>query len=327
LALIFLLITSVVVAAFPVDANVSKLDVTIIASTKGRFGSLDIVQTVYPVTVSFSLQGNFTGESYLWKFGDGTNSTSVSPSHVYAEACLYNISVSVALSNRTVAKGAVEIGMFDGSGPSGSIDVCPPQGTAGFSPVELAGGFFQSNENVMVMMNNKRLVNVTTDDLGHFSLDLNSSLRPAINGTIYVFTTDPSSTSRTYTTLEGVRAEPSTGPPGTQVEVDGHSYLPDSTVMIYLGGVYITTAQTDDNGSFSTSAKVPRVLPITTPGSYDYSTSPPILGSEASFKTTAEPASILLSGLSWWWWIILLVVVILLALWYLRRRQIQRSQT
>jgi len=326
LAVALLLALSVSAAITPAKANVQTLNVTITASEKGEFGSLDLVETVYPVTIHFSLQSSLAATSYLWEFGTGANSTVESPTYSYTQGCLYDVSVDVTLTNGTTASGRVVIGMFDGRGPSGSIDVCPQEGTLGFVPVELTGGFFSPKENVTIVMNGTNLVNVTTDNLGHFALNLNGTLSPPyVNGTTWVFTTNPPSLSRSFTTVEGIRASPPLGLPGTTVVVTGHSYSANGIIMVYMAGVYLGTATADGNGTFALAAKVPATPPLTGIGTYAYTTDPPIAaaGTHANFYITGNTISAQVLS---WWWLIPLVILIIVVAWYVRRKLKQRSE-
>ncbi len=295
---------------------------TIHTSARGEFGSFNQVITRYPVTFGFSSTTNLSASTYFWQFGDGTNSTVAAPSHTFNLPCDYDISVKVSDSAGNANFGYLYLGLFDAQGPSGAIAVCPPSGTAGFIPTKLAGGYFASRAHVNIKMNGTSIRNVTTDQYGHFELDLNSTLYPAVNGTKFVFTTNPTSLVRAFTTLEGIRATPIAGVPGDAVTIEGRSYSSGDGVMIYLGGAYLGQGQADGSGSFTTVSVIPASAPLTSIGLYPYSTTPPILGTGANYNITANTLGSEL--LSWWWLILLLLLILILIAYYVRRRLRQR---
>ena len=305
-----------------VRASGATLNITVVATRKGAFLNFDFASQQYPVYVRFILQANLTATSYLWQFGDGTNSTTPSPSHYFSAACIYNVNVTATAANGTSDFGALSLGIFDRPASPYDLELCPPQGTAGFTPVELDGGYFGKQEKINVFMNGTSIDNVTTNFYGSFELPVNSSLTPEVNGTAYVFTTKPFSLARVFTTLEGIRGTPASGVPGDTATVEGRSYPAYATESIYLGTAYVTQAQADGSGSFTASYSVPATPPLTTIGTYIYSTSPdPVLGTGASFTITANT---LVSEILSWWWLIILVVAAILA-YYIRRRMRQRA--
>jgi hypothetical protein len=101
--------------------------------------------------------------------------------------------------------------------------------------------------------------------------------------------------------------------------VEGRSYLPYSTVLVYLGGASLGTAVTDESGSFLSSFQIPFVSPLTQGGTYPYATFPPILGSQANFASSGSLGALFSS---WWWWLLLIVLALVAA--YLVRRRMRR---
>lgn len=325
---------AVVILALPVSvasvkASTPPLSITINALTTGQSANVNFVQTTYPFTVSFLVSSSVGAVSYLWQFGDGTNSTNAAPSHSYWTACVYKVSVVATAADGARAWGNLTLGMFTAEGPHGSIVVCPARGTAGFTPVELGGGYFNGHARVNVLMNvlgapATSITNVTADGSGNFELDVNSSLPPSVNGTVFVFNTTPSSLTQTFTTLEGIRASPGSGVPGDAVMIEGRSYQTYAQVAISLGGAYLGQAQADGNGTFVTSELIPAVPPLLVIGTYPYSTTPPIQGTQASFRITAN--SYLAEFFTLWWLILLIVAIIIIIIYYLRRRRKQRAR-
>jgi hypothetical protein len=218
------------------------------------------------------------------------------------------------------------LGAFDERGhPGGALAVCPPEGTAGFIPVELAGGYFSAYQKVNVMMNGTSIATETADRGGNWILNVSGFVAPLPdglpNGTQFTFTTSPPSLTSPFTTVEGIRASPGSGAPGTSVLVEGRSYPSYSSVLVYLGGASLGTAQADIDGSFQMQAKVPFVSPLIFTGTYSYSTFPAILGSGASFVSAGGLVTLFSS---WWWWLLLIILILIIA--YLVRRRMKRRK-
>lgn len=264
-------------------ATATKLTITIPTSPQGT-STVANIPTTFPLVVGFAVKSNSSLSSFLWQFGDGTTSTEASPTHTYDTPCVYDVHVQVTASNGSTASGTLVLGLFGGNvHPGGVLEVCTTQGTAGLILVELAGGYFTKGGSVNVLMNGTSIATVTADDGGDWTLNVTEFLTPAPNGTQYAFTTSPPSLESAFTTLEGIRATPASGAPGTSVVVEGRSYPPYSSVIVYLGGVSLGTTLTDAYGSFLTTFQVPFVPPLTSASTYPYSTIPAIRGSQASF--------------------------------------------
>ncbi|MGD0476597.1 MAG: PKD domain-containing protein [Nitrososphaerales archaeon] len=304
-------------------ATAAKLTITVDATQQGAFLDFD-VKTSFPVTVGFSIKSSSPGSTVSWQFGDGTSSTDAAPNHVFSEPCVYNIRVQVTASNGSIASGNVVFGAFDATVPSGrAIAVCPPQGTEGFIPVQLGGGYFSPNQHVSVLMDGVSITTVTADSGGDWILNVTGFLTPQPNGTQYTFTTSPASVASAFTTLEGVRGTPAAGAPGDSVVIEGRSYPQYSTVLVYLAGVSLGAAQTDSSGLFLTTFQIPYTSPLTQAGTYPYATFPPILGSQANFKSAGNTIVGVL--FSWWWWLLLIILFLVAA--YLVRRRMKRRAT
>lgn len=308
----------------PSPATATSLTFTIITTPKG--GSINFnLLTTFPITVGFSVKSSSPGATFLWQFGDGTNSTVAAPTHTYYSPCVYDAQVQVTASNGSVTSGGLVLGAFlasEKSYPGGALAVCTQQGTAGITPVELAGAYFPANKNVNVTMDGARIATVGADRGGDWVLNVSGFLAavPEPNDTLYTFATSPTSPAAAFTTVEGVNATPSSGAPGDSVTVEGRSYPPNTFVLVYLDGVGLGSAQTDGNGSFQTVFSIPYSSPLTTAGTYPYETSPAILGSHASFTSTgATIVGTLLS--SWWWWLLPIAIVVLVIAFLARRRR------
>jgi PKD repeat protein len=305
----------------------TTVNIAISSSVNGASNDFNFL-TTFPVTVGFSVTSKSPGSTYVWQFGDGSSSTEVAPIHIFNTPCVYPVTVQVTSSNGSLTSGGVVMGAFAQKGSPGALAVCPPQGTAGIAQVELAGGFFRANQIVDVMMGGSSLTTVTADKGGDWVLNVSGFLTPQPSGYQYNFTTSPPSLARVFTTVSGVRASPASGAPGDSVFVEGRSYPAYSSVQVSLGGASLGTAQTDGSGSFSTGFQVPSESPLTTAGTYQYTTDPPILGSQASFTSagggggTTIPETVFA-----WWWLLLIVIIIVLVillaylLWRGRRRR------
>ena len=299
--------------------NATTVNIKLSVSRSGDLNTFNF-RTYFPITAQISVNNSAAGSTYFWQFGDGSNSTDPAPTHVYRTPCVYNIQVQVTASNGSIKSGRLAFGAFSTGVPQGrTLAVCPPEGTAGFISVEVAGGYFSANQQVTVMMDGASIGTVTAGKGGDWILDVSSYLTPEPNDTQFTFTTSPSSIMSVFTTLEGIRATPGSGAPGTAVQVEGRSYLPYSTVLVYLGGASLGTAVTDESGSFLSSFQIPFVSPLTQGGTYPYATFPPILGSQANFASSGSLGALFSS---WWWWLLLIVLALVAA--YLVRRRMRR---
>lgn len=304
-------------------ATATKYSFTIDATRSGAVLHLDTI-TSFPVSVSLNVESTSPGSTYYWQFGDGTNSTvGAAVTHVYNEPCVYDAKVTVTASNGSTTSGTLVFGAFASRGPSGALAVCPPQGTEEFIPLEVAGGFFSASQNVSVAMNGTSIGTAKADSGGDWILNVTGILPPEPNGTTYIFTTTPNSQTDAFTTVEGIKAWPSSGVPGESVVVEGGSYPSDSSVMLYLGNVSLGTEQTFGNGSFLASVIIPSVPPLTTAGTYDYTTTPPILGTHASFTSAGVTGLSVISSTLWWW--VLLIALILVAVYLFWRMEKRRA--
>jgi hypothetical protein len=278
--------------------------------------------TSFPRTVSLAVNNSAPGATFFWQFGDGSNSTSPAPTHTFVTSCVYDVQVQERISNGSVARGELVFGAFDTTGQSGrTLAVCPPQGTEGLIPVELAGSYFTARQSINVTMNGTSIAVVTADSGGDWILNVTGFLTPEPNGTQYAFATTPPSLTSVFTTLEGIRARPVSGAPGDSVTVEGRSYLSNSPTLVYLGNVNLGTAYTDGNGSFVTTFGIPSTYPLILPGTYQYTTTPPILGSHASFAS----AGALTTVFTWWWVWLLLIALVLVVAYLVRRRMKHRA--
>gem|GEM_PF-621424 len=272
--------------------NAITLELKLTVSKSGTVGDFDL-RASFPTTIDFAVNDSASGSTFFWQFGDGTNSSSPAPTHTYNSPCVYDVQVEEKLINGSIDSGEVVFGAFRTGTPGGAtLAVCPAQGTEGFIPVELAGGFFPANQEVNVAVNGANIKTATADRGGIWTLDVSSFLTPEPNGTQFTFTTSPSSVAGVFTTLEGIRATPTSGGPGTSVQVEGRSYPSHSSVPVYLGSASLGTAVTDENGSFLSTFGIPFVPPLTQAGTFPYTTFPPILGSQASFASAGVTMTI-----------------------------------
>jgi hypothetical protein len=256
------------------------IDVTMFPTPSGNVATLREI-TAHPIPVSFTAMPPGTPPfTYSWDFGDGTGSSGSTVTHVFPTGCVYDVRLKVVDSLGNVTSGTILLGLFTSKGTTGSMVVCPQSGTAGTTNVELAGGFYGANESLRMLLDNSSLTNVTADSLGDWVLNITGSLTPQVNGSVYTFTSLPSSDSRSFLTLEGIRASPAWGGPGQYFTLEGRSYPANTTVSIYLAGVLLGQAKSDEHGSFLTWLQIPASLGH--PGTYQLTTSPPVLGASAT---------------------------------------------
>jgi len=318
--LLFALLGSILFVP-PTDSVTINVKLTV--SKGAQSNTFDQVFGKFPITVGFSVNNSVAGASYFWQFGDGTNSSNPAPFHVFNSPCMYEVQVrTTAPGNGTVLTGTLLFGAFGQTGVS--LLICPTQGTAGITPVVLGGAYFPVNRAINVTMDGELIAKVKSNNGGNWVLDLSSILanNPEPNGTVYNFGTYPSRGSISFTTIEGISASPGAGAPGGSVSVVGRSYPPNSRVFVYLGGPSLGAADTDGNGSFSSAFGVPFSPPLIFSGSYQYSTVPAILGSQAAFRSSGAIGT----GTQFWWWWILVIIAIILIIIYIVRRSRKRKE-
>ncbi|MBI3858867.1 MAG: PKD domain-containing protein [Thaumarchaeota archaeon] len=259
--------------------------------------------------------------SYLWDFGDGTNSTLPAVIHVFPQNCIYDI----RLTTRD-AKGGTEVGtlLFAILPPprsSNMLVVCPREGTAGITPVVLGGWSYTSSQAVRILSGGKMIETTTSDSRGSWDVNITGDLPPRVNGTRYVISTSPPGATQSFLTLEGIRASPTSGEPGDPFTLEGRSYPANTTVSLFLGGVALGQALTDENGTFVAGLQVPTALHYA--GTYQFTTNPPVLGASASFRIPVTAATPLPPPFNLWWLVVLIVLALLVALIviYWRRRK------
>jgi Fe-S cluster assembly iron-binding protein IscA len=288
-------------------------DISITPTPSGKF---ETIREVTPIPVSLRLTVTPSGTSpftYAWNFDDGTSSARQTVTHVFLPSCGYNITLKVVDSAGHVTKGDILLLVFHSEGTSGMMAVCPRQGTAGITNVELAGGFYKSNESLTTLMDSSAASakTVKADSGGSWILDVTGDFAPRVNGTRYTFTTSPSSVKETFLTLEGIKASPTSGEPGDSFTLEGRSYQASTEVSIYLGKVYVGQAKTDSKGSFLASLVVPAALRYA--GTYQFTTSPPVLGASATFRipvSTVTPAA----PAPFPWWLLILAAAAAIAI-------------
>ncbi len=294
------------------------IHVTLTPSQAGIYERLTFVSTV-PVPVSFTATSGWI--NYLWTFGDGTNSTSQAVVHVFQPNCVYEIELKASTNGGPASKGYILFSIFTYNRPGGLIISCPSQGTAGITNVEIAGAFYPFSSQLVTLVNGQNLANVTVDSKGNWGLNVTDMLPPAVDGTVYNFTTAPKTFRGIFLSLEGIKATPTKGLPGTSVTLIGRSYPALTTVAISLGGVSLGDAQTDENGSFTANLVIPTSFHYA--GTYQFTTSPAVLGAQAYFKIPVSSATPLPPSIPFWPWILAApaAAAILLVVFLLRRRR------
>ena len=298
-----------------------RINIQFTPSTAPNIQRLAYVTTI-PVAVSFTAVPSGSGYfSYLWNFGDGENSTSRAITHVFATNCVYDVTLNVTNTIGPTTSGAILFSVFSYKRTGGEMVLCPQQGTAGITPVELGGGFYAASSKLGVQVDNVVLRNMTTDVNGDWALNVTRHLPPEVNGVLYNFTTSPHSVKCTFLTLEGIRAAPTKGEPGDPFTLEGRSYPASTIVSIYLGGEYVGQALTDEHGTFLANLTVPSSIHYA--GRYKFSTSPPVLGAQATFRVPVSSVTPAPPPLPFWPWILVIpgaaIPILLFFLWRRRR--------
>jgi hypothetical protein len=303
----------------------APFNIKIQPSPTGLFERLNYL-TTNPVGINFLAESPASGSTpftFDWDFGDGTSGTGTAFTHYYAPNCVYDIRLTVTDSLGHLTTGTILFSVFPSKGSGGNMVVCPRRGTAGITSVELAGDFYRSNESLTPLVGGSSLAAVKADNGGSWALNVTKDFGPQVNGSSYKITTSPSSVTVRFLTLEGIRSSPTSGEPGDSFTLEGRSYPPNTLVSIYLNGVHLGQATSDGHGTFLAHLVVPSSLRYA--GTYQFTTSPPVLGASATFTvpvsavTPAPPAPFP------WWLLVLAAVVVaaVLIVFFLRRRSRQ----
>ncbi len=273
----------------PGETATGPLHVTVRGSSQpGPATRLNVVSNS-SLDVTLTADVNGTGPiDYAWTLGDGSTGDTATVTHTFAPDCIYHISLHAVDSIGNDFWGAVVLVAYRSASPTGAIVVCPADGTAGFTPVEVAGSFFNPLEPVQVMLAGAPVANVTSDKGGSWIYNLTGHLSEEPSGFVYHFSTAPPSMQQDFTTLPAVRAHPDSGVSGDAFTLQGLSYPAGQTVTVYLGGVALGQAQADASGSFLAHLQVPFASPLTQVGSYPFTTLPAIGGQLAYFRITAN---------------------------------------
>ncbi|MCP4420376.1 MAG: PKD domain-containing protein, partial [Chloroflexi bacterium] len=108
------------------EVKVGYITVGISSATTADFSATPITGTV-PLTVTFTnLSTNFTSSS--WQFGDGSNSSLANPTHVYAQAGTYTVTLQVTGAGGSDTE--IKVGYI-------TVDAPPP--TVNFSATPITG--------------------------------------------------------------------------------------------------------------------------------------------------------------------------------------------
>jgi PKD repeat protein len=78
----------------PAQQDCQSLSITVIAPPVADF-TADCLSGFTPLVVTFTFTGSGTVDSYLWLFGDGENSTEISPAHTYTTEGTFTVSLTV----------------------------------------------------------------------------------------------------------------------------------------------------------------------------------------------------------------------------------------
>lgn len=275
------------------------ISVSMTPTLSGKFETLNVIRP-FPVELDFTAKPSGPGPfTYLWDFGDGTSSTKSLVTHVFPTGCFYDVTLKVVDGLGKVTKGTISFTIFPSIGKTGAMVLCPQKGTAGITNVEVAGGYYKVNSTLVALVNGLQSTRTKTSPSGNWHLDMTGKLRPQVNGSRYTIGTSLSSLKMNFLTLEGIKASPTSGEPGAMFNLTGRSYPRFTTVSIYLGKTLVGQTQTDGYGSFFVTLQVPQSIHYA--GTYQFVTSPPVLGAQATFRIPVSTATPAAPGPFPWW--------------------------
>ena len=248
---------------------------------------------VSQIQVSLTAKSQGTAPfTYLWTFGDGTNSSDGVVEHSFPVNRAYDIRLRVTDVTGSVASKEIILDTFSSINTASSVVLYPAQATAGISQIGLEGGSAPPGKPVTVYVDGTFAAATAVDNDGYWSADLSGTFAAKPNGSTYAIGIPALNKTKTLVTLEGISASPVNGVPGGSVLVTGRSYPPDAPVTVYLAGVSLGQVRTDAFGSFQANFSIPSASPLTAAGQYQFSTAPASLGAQATFIVTRSTSAL-----------------------------------
>jgi PKD repeat protein len=291
-------------------------------------GATQVIEetSLIPITISFSAKSSSGTApfSYYWNFGDGTTSTSALVVHTFPVNCAYDVHLQATDAKGSVTSKDVLLELFSSEYSANSTVVCPVAGTAGLGDVWYEGGNASGNERLQVLVDGAQVASPVAGRDGFWASQIGGDLPPEPNGSSYTISVLPLNRSEVFVTVEGIAASPTSGVPGDSVTVLGRSYPASTSVSVYLGGVQIGKAQSDAYGSFNATFTIPAASPLTSMGTYQFTTSPQAIGAQAYFAITSNttvppPSTSITSGMIPWLLIVIAALVCFILYTYMRR--------
>jgi len=160
-----------------------------------------------------------------------------------------------------------------------SITLSPTAGGVGTLVTVTGVGFSGDSGSLAVIYDAEQVATAATDPKGSFTTSFVVPSGSAGSNLVSVGSVFPKS----FTVISSITMDPSSGPPGTTVNVTGSGFGANGTVNITFGGASILSASVDNNGAVSASFQVPsapggsRAVVITEPS---------IRSAQKTFKVT-----------------------------------------
>ncbi len=131
----------------------------------------------------------------------------------------------------------------------------------GGNPLYISGCGFLNNTAVRVYFDNNVILLPVTDDNGAFNASFNVPQVAVGNHTLYAADTLFSSPSLTFTIVQSITINPTSGPPGTVITITGGGFTANKNITITYDGAPIATVPSaltsDAGGNFSATITAP----------------------------------------------------------------------
>jgi len=123
------------------------------------------------------------------------------------------------------------------------------------SQITVTGEGFSASEAVTIRFGNEDAASATADSNGSFSTTF---AVPAIAAGTYTVSVGSASTV-SFRVTSSFTVSPTSGPPGSSIQIRGSGFTPNSTVNLTIDGTQIQTITTNNEGEVSASVQIPVV--------------------------------------------------------------------
>jgi PKD repeat protein len=271
-------------------------------------------QQTGPLTVQFT--GPAGAVAYAWSFGDGQGSTEANPSHTFARAGVYNVSLVAAPDATTATKAVTVYGApvadFGATPQTGTLSVAFADNSSG-TPTSWSWNFGdgqtsteQSPSHLYGAPGAYAVTLTVANPAGTSSVSKNVSVADRPPVAAFTATPNPSAIG----VAVGFDAQPSTDPDGDRLtyawdldddgQFDDGSLATASEVFTTAGSHVVRLKVSDGRGQTDTQAEVVTVLDEHPPvASFGFTPGLPGIGEPVLFNSTSTDRDGTIARLDW----------------------------